>query len=129
MIEIFKGNWTIKDVIKHSNKIFIYGDNNLMYGKGGQAVIRDLSNTLGIRTKKAPNNLKESFYTDLDYEDNITKIKKDIKVIKNQMDKGKIIVFSSGGYGTGLAKLYKTAPKTFEYLNEILLENFNFKNN
>lgn len=128
MIEIFKGNWSEKDVIDNPDKIFIFGDNNLRYGKGGQAIIRDLKNTYGIRTKKAPNNNNTSFYTDEDYEDNILRIRQDIRTIKRMEDSGSIIVFSSGGYGTGLAKLSEKAPKTFEYLNELLMGNFNYVN-
>mgnify|MGYP006999672235 CR=1 FL=1 len=54
MIQVFKGFWSIEDVIKSPNKIFIYGDNDLRTGLGGQAIIRNESNTLGIRTKKFP---------------------------------------------------------------------------
>ena len=128
MIEIFEGNWNEKDVIDNPDKIFIFGDNNLRYGKGGQAIIRDLVNTYGIRTKRAPNNDESSFYTDDDYDDNILRIRQDIRAIKRLEDNGKTIVFSSGGYGTGLAKLNIKAPNTFRYLNELLMENFNYSN-
>lgn len=128
MIEIFKGNWSKSDVNSNKDKIFVFGDNNLRYGEGGQAVIRSLNNTEGIRTKKEPNNNSSSFYNDKEYEDNILRIKEDVKRIKRLEDSGKTIVFSSGGYGTGLARLNEKAPKTLEYLNEILFEYFEYKN-
>lgn len=128
MVEIFNGNWSKKDVMG-SDKVFVYGDNNLRYGEGGQAIIRSLPNTIGLRTKKEPNNNPSSFYSDDDYSDNILRIKEDIKKIKKIEDSGKIIVFSQGGYGTGLARLKTLAPKTFEYLNNILFEYFEFNNN
>lgn len=129
MIEVFEGNWTIEDVNNNKSKFFIFGDNNLRFGKGGQAIIRGLVNTIGLRTKKEPNNNSSSFYTDDDYDDNILRIKQDVDVIRKVHENGSIIVFSSGGYGTGLAKLNTKAPKTFKYLNDILLEYFGYKNN
>ena len=128
MIDIFIGNWNYNIVKNNKNKIFIFGDNDLRIGKGGQAIIRDLKNTIGIRTKKEPNNYNSSFYSDNEYSDNIKKIDHDIQLIKNEMIKGHIIVFSNGGYGTGLAKLNVKAPKTFKYLCDVLMNNFNYDN-
>jgi len=128
MVEIFKGNWTLNDVSKNRNKIFVFGDNNLGFGKGGQAIIRDQRNAIGLRTKKAPNNDLKSFYTDKEYDDNIYRIGQDIKKIKNLEDKGHIIVFSNGGYGTGLARLKQKEPLTFKYLCDELKNNFDYEN-
>jgi len=128
MIEVFNGNWSIKDVKAQKNKIFIFGDNDLRIGKGGQAIIRDLKNTIGIRTKKEPNNYNGSFYSDNEYSDNIKKIDQDIQRIKDEIIKGYTIVFSNGGYGTGLSKLNVKAPKTFKYLCDVLMNNFNYDN-
>ena len=61
-IEIFKGDWTINDVKKNPNKLFIFGDNNARLGKGGQAIIRDLPNVMGIRTKKGPSRKAAAYY-------------------------------------------------------------------
>ncbi len=129
MIEVFKGFWTVNDVRNNPNKIFIFGDNNLRYGLGGQAIIRQEPNTLGIRTKGSPNNNPSSFYSDDNYEDNIARISEDKKNINKKIKEGYTIVFSDGGYGTGLADLKNKAPKTFDFLNKRLLEEFNFNNN
>ena len=127
-VEIFNGNWTLSDIKSNPKKIFVFGDNNLRYGKGGQAIIRDLSNTIGLRTKKAPNNQLSSFYSDSDLEENKKNIIEDILTIKDLQLKGNIIVFSNGGYGTGLSKLKENAPKTFEYLCDCLKSFFNYDN-
>ena len=87
-----------------------------------------MNNTIGIRTKKAPNNNYNSFYSDDEYDQNILKIKEDIDKILDKIKDGYIIVLSNGGYGTGLAKLNIKAPKTFKYLCDELFDNFNFKN-
>jgi hypothetical protein len=127
-VEIFNGNWTLSDIKSNPKKIFVFGDNNLRYGKGGQAIIRDLPNTIGLRTKKAPNNQLSSFYSDSDLEENKKNIIEDILTIKDLQLKGNVIVFSNGGYGTGLSKLKEHAPKTFEYLCDCLKSFFNYDN-
>lgn len=127
-IEIFKGNWTADDVNSNKSKIFVYGDNNARIGKGGQAVIRDLPNTFGIRTKKGPSKKPAAYYTDNEFEINRKNILEDIINLKSKALQGKIIVFSDGGYGTGLASLNERAPKTFEYLCFLLREHFGFDN-
>ena len=127
-IEIFKGNWTLDDVENNLDKIFVFGDNNARIGKGGQAIIRNLPNTIGIRTKKGPSKKPAAFYKDSEFELNSKNILEDILEIKKEALDGSTIVFSDGGYGTGLASLKKKAPKTFEYLCLQLKEHFNFNN-
>ena len=128
MIEIFKGNWTLTDVRSNPNKIFIYGDNDCHYGLGGQAIVRNLPNTMGIRTKKKPSYSKDSYYTDREFELNKSKILQDINKIKDELMFGKYIVFSSGGYGTQRAKLKEKAPLTYKFLCDILFKEFNYSN-
>ena len=128
MIQVFKGFWSIEDIIKSPNKIFIYGDNDLRTGLGGQAIIRNESNTLGIRTKKKPTHEKDAYYTDKEFEDNKKKIIQDIKKISDELLFGTTIVFSEGGYGTDRAKLKEKAPKTYQFLCDILLEKFGYHN-
>jgi len=127
-LEIFKGNWTIEDIKNNPNKIFVFGDNNTRTGMGGQAIIRGLKNTAGIRTKRAPNNKSSSFYRDSELDENKKNILEDVMSIKNHMLFGYTIVLSENGYGTGLARLKETAPKTFEYLCQLLRDNFHFDN-
>jgi hypothetical protein len=126
-IKIFEGNWQRKDVLG-SRDIFVFGDNNARVGKGGQAVIRGLDNTFGIRTKIGPNNKPLSFYNDKDLKSNIQKIDDDVLRLKKLALEGNTIVFSSGGYGTGLSKLPEVAPQTFNHLCNILLRHFKFDN-
>jgi hypothetical protein len=129
-IEIFNGNWSQSDVKSNPNKLFVFGDNNARVGKGGQAQIRDLSNTAGIRTKKGPSNKPAAFLTDIELDNNCKNIREDIIEIKTKYLSGNYdtIVLSSGGYGTGLAQLEKFAPKTFHFLNNLLEYNFYFEN-
>jgi len=115
---IFKGFWNISDTYVMENYLFIFGDNDIRKGRGGQAVIRNQPNAFGITTKKLPNNITSSFFTDNEYGLNCKKIDNDIIKISNALETGKYkgIVISENQLGTGLAKLHLTAPKTFNYL-------------
>lgn len=126
-VEIFKGNWTENQVKENPDKIFIFGDNIQRTGKGGQAIIRDNDNAFGIATKKLPNTNKEAYFSDNELEENKKVIDVDIQNILDSAE-GRTIVFPQNGLGTGLAKLKEKAPKTFEYLNQRLKEEFDFDN-
>lgn len=126
-IKIFYGNWTESDVLQ-STELFVFGDNLKRFGKGGQAIIRDLSNSIGLVTKKEPNNNSESFFNDSELQSNYKHILNDILEIKYKQVLGEQLVFSSGGYGTGLSKLPALAPETFTKLNTLLINFFHFDN-
>ena len=119
---IWKEFWTEKEVNEHPTWLFIYSDNDIKRGKGGQAIIRYCTNSVGIPTKKIPNNVPSSYYTDNDYDLNILKIDKAIKHIQELSNKYEKIIFPENGFGTGLAKLASKAPKTNSYLNEKITE-------
>ncbi len=98
-------------------------------GKGGQAIIRDEPNAMGISTKKLPNNNSEAFMSDAELASNKATINDDIYKAKQRAAKeGKTIVLPKGGFGTGLAALATKAPLTFAYLNKRLQEEFGFNN-
>lgn len=118
--------WTTYTCRKYNNYLFIYGDNDLKLGKGGQAMIRDEPNVAGIPTKKEPNNKKSSFYTDNEYDSNVEKISTAIKSIKHKLNDYDGIIYPKDGIGTGLAQLDKHAPKTFRYLNRQLKKLFKY---
>jgi hypothetical protein len=116
--QIFQGIWTISDVQNNPNLLFIYGDNDKKFGKKGQAVIRDEVNTIGIPTKKYPSNYSSSFYTDDEYNLNVSKINGQIQKVITILQTGIYdgIVLPECGLGTGLSQLPTKAPRTFEYL-------------
>lgn len=80
-----------QDVQNNLDKIFVYGDNDLRQGKGGQAIIRDLPNTIGLRTKKLPSLSPNAFYTDTEFSQNKLKIDEDINTVKTAIANGKTI--------------------------------------
>ena len=122
IVKIFEGHWTINDVRTNKNFLFIFGDNDVKRGKGGQATIRDEPNAIGIPTKKFPDMREYSFYTDRELKTNIIGINVAYNNIINKLRTKKYlgIVLPNGGIGTGLADLPKRAPITFAYLQKII---------
>ena len=119
-VKIWKGYWSVQDTLNNPNYLFIFGDNDIQKGKKGQALIRDMSNAMGIPTKKYPSLKQYAYYTDTELEQNKFKIDLAIDQIlaKLQSEEGYLgIYLPEDGLGTGLAKLSEKAPKTFEYLN------------
>ena len=47
-IVTFRGFWTIEDVRNKPNYLFLFGDNDVQKGEGGQAIIRYEPNAFGI---------------------------------------------------------------------------------
>lgn len=107
---------------ENPNWLFIYGDNLVGRGKGGQAIIRDEPNAYGIPTKKRPDYNPESFMTDYELEANKKHITEAVEGMPiSQYD---AVVFPEDGLGTGLARLPELAPKTFRFLVNLLNEKF-----
>ena len=125
-IEIVE-RYSENDIKINKDKIYVFGDNVKRIGTGGQAIIRNNVNAVGIATKLAPSNDESAFMSDNDFEKNKEIIDKDIDKLIDKSDE-KIIVFPKDGLGTGLAKLKEKAPETYQYLKEQLLNNFGFNN-
>jgi hypothetical protein len=126
----WKGFWTVEDVKKNPNYLFVYGDNDQEKGCGGQAIIRNEPNVVGIPTKKKPSNEKDAFYSDKELYENKRKIIRAIwKVYLTSIDHDvpicklkhyTAVVFPENGFGTGLADLPNKAPKTYKYLCRVV---------
>lgn len=109
-----------RDMVKNNpDKIFLFGDNLLCKGYGGQAKeMRGEHNAIGIPTKKKPSMTDDSFFTDDELELNII-------VIDNAIDEipdNSIVIVPKAGLGTGRAKLKEKAPQTYQYLMNRLKE-------
>ena len=126
IVKIWKGYWTLQDVQDNDDFIFIFGDNDVRVGKGGQAIIRGEKNAMGIPTKKYPGYNPKAYYTDTEISTNKIKIDNAINNIvyklKNNNAQYKGIILPEDGLGTGLADLKNKAPETFGYLNKKIKE-------
>lgn len=123
-VKVIKEYYSVKMCREHPTWLFIYGDNWLSVGKGGQAIIRDEPNSFGISSKYS---CAES-YSDKRMYDNRMAIKIETDLLLDIADKYEAIVFPFNGLGTGLAQLPKLAPRTFIHLSLVLLDKFGFNN-
>jgi hypothetical protein len=125
-VEIKKDFYSIKECKKNLEKLYVFGDNEAKYGNSGQACIRDISNSIGLATKKDPS----KYWSDDDYFENIKSIDSDIFSIKESYinDMYEAVVFPIKGLGTGLSNMQEKCPRTFLYLCERLLNEFGFNN-
>lgn len=96
-----------------SSHVYIFGDNLMRSGYGGQAAVcRGEPNCFGVPTKKAPFTYISSYFSDADYEANCKAIRAALALVPRD---GRTIVVLEG-IGRGLAQLDTRAPKTFQYL-------------
>jgi len=122
---LFQEHITQQDVMNNPWITYVFGDNDLRLGRGGQAkATRGLPNVIGIRVKKLPAMTPQAYYTDDEYSENIRKIGKDIEDVEVKLNGGNVVVIPSKGIGTGLAQLKLKAPKTAIYLNNRLQQLF-----
>lgn len=107
-----------RDTIRSNpNVLYLFGDNDIRKGLGGQAKeMRGEPNTIGISTKKLPSNTDSSFKTDNEYDKNIGIIALDILKVLSAIHTKKYHTLVIPKMGVGLAKLPEKAPKTYQYL-------------
>ena len=119
--------YSVKRCQENPDSLFVFGDNQKdRRGFGGQAVIRTQINAVGIATKKSI----VEYFSDSEYWENIKAINEDIFKVKEMYinDMYQSVVFPADGLGTGLSNLHVVAPRTFLYLCERLLDEFEFNN-
>lgn len=121
---IWDKHYTPRECQRNPNILFIFGDNVSRTGYGGQAIIRDESNSFGIPTCKTT----KSSFTDKEYDWNCEIINYNLEKLLKESKKYDYIAFPDHGIGTGLAMLKTRAPKTWEYLNKELFRLFNIEN-
>ena len=111
-----------RDEVKSNPKtLYLFGDNLLQRGLGGQAKeMRGETNTVGVPTKRAPNMKDAAFMSDKDLEANQKAISDAIEHVMmkwNSKDYNKLVI---PPMGVGLAELPTRAPKTWEFLQSEL---------
>ena len=109
------------DLRRNPRVLYVFGDNDERAGLGGQArEMRGEPNAVGIRTKAAPHNRPDAFWSDATYEENWKKIADDFHRVRDHLHQDGIVVYPSDGIGTGLAQMAIRCPKTFQYLDRII---------
>lgn len=106
-----------QDLRNNPKTIYVFGDNCIREGLGGQAKeMRGEPNALGVRTKWRPSRSPKEFFSDDDYDIITSLIKEDLDCIEVFLRGGNKVIFPKDGLGTGLSELPIRAPKIFHYL-------------
>ena len=116
-----------EEIVKaNPNKLFVFGDNMLRYGKGGQAIIRDFPNTIGIATKRTPRTDASAYFSDAD--DEMDTMLQDIRKLWliSRCNTFTHIVFPTKGLGTGRAHMKSKSPILYKMMKNKLATYFNY---
>lgn len=107
------------DLRHEHDKLFVFGDNILQKGYGGQArEMRGEPNAIGIPTKKTPGMRSVDFFSDDDLELVKPLIEKAFSRLRMHIACGYVVVWPADGIGSGLAQLEKRAPKIAALIEE-----------
>ncbi len=113
-----------RDYVKHQREsVFVFGDNMLGVGFGGQAgAMRGEPNTIGIPTKWRPERHNGAYFKDADFDNpHVRKALNDAFAdIERALLSGRDVVVPQAGIGTGLAQLQDHAPRIQEYIDGAL---------
>lgn len=113
---------SVKLCKNNPDTIYVFGDNLVKTGKGGQAKIRDCTNAFGIPTKRLPSTANKAYFTDAEEERQAI----DLAIAQLvYLSRTHTIVFPEDGLGTGRAAMETKSPKLFKYMNDELTKYFN----
>lgn len=123
---LYSGWYTIALCKKHRDKVFVFGDNTLRFGKGGQAIIRDEPNAIGVATKRKPAMSEDSFFTEC--EADLDAVLSDLGDVWRLLSGGKDVVIpiraSDAMVSLGLerAELLTRAPMLYKAITSHVIE-------
>lgn len=107
----FRTHITRADVQAEPQTLFVFGDNLISLGKGGQAKeMRGEPNAIGIPTKNWPRMVPEAFFTDDDLGRWRNATAPGWRVLQKHLVNGGKVVWPAAGIGTGMARLEENAP-------------------
>ena len=119
---IFQDRIVSDDLHAHPDRLFLFGDNELRRGRGGQAAAcRGHTNAVGVATMRAPDREDSAYWTDADYDRITTVIDHDLAPAFDHIRLGGTVVCPSAGLGTGRAELPSRAPRVFAYLRQSII--------
>ena len=105
------------------NVLYVFGDNVLRKGMGGQAgEMRGAPNTVGVATKWAPTSASNAYFSDEDFAECIKVIELDLEPVVRALEHGATVIIPLDGLGTGLSELPTRAPKIDRYIKRRIQE-------
>lgn len=124
---IIRQKWITRNDLKNNrDKLYVFGDNMVREGYGGQAAsMRGEPNSFGIPTKWYPNNATESFFSDDQFKTDSTlwwALYGAFSHLKQILEQNHTVVIPSDGLGTGLSRLPELAPTIAAYIDGCIAE-------
>ncbi|MHC2250058.1 DUF7831 domain-containing protein [Bradyrhizobium elkanii] len=115
---IVRQKWiTREDLNANPTKIYVFGDNVERRGYGGQAKeMRGEPNAIGVATKWKPSMAASAFFDD-SIECQVI-VMRDLNDVQSALNAGKTVVVPEDGIGTGLSRLFATAPKLDAFIKK-----------
>lgn len=109
--------WITRDFVRTNPEArFVFGDNQLRVGMGGQAAsMRGEPNAIGVATKRAPGCADGDYFADSDV-DAVALIDADIDSVVAALGEGRTVYVPLDGLGTGLSQLPQRAPQLHAHI-------------
>jgi len=106
--------------------LFVFGDNMLGFGKGGQAIIRAEPNAVGVPTKRKPSMGRGSFFDESSARD-LDDVLARIHILWDYLEEGSTLVIpttTEGEVSLGLerARLKEVAPSIYNTITNHVQE-------
>lgn len=117
---LFGGRYAVERCRQWHDVIWVFGDNLIGVGKGGQAIIRDEPNAVGIPTKAAPSMDADAFFNDWNTKHWLGLIKQ-VQYVEELLAQGREVILpvtneNRISLGCGLANLPYYAPGMYHFL-------------
>lgn len=121
-MKTYTQKWIMRDDLRNNPEAyFLFGDNTIRRGLGGQAKeMRGEPNAIGIATKLTPTSESNAYFSDDCYRENVRVIAQDFRKAFAMRAQGHMIVIPADGLGTGLSELPQRAPKTNKFIEWML---------
>lgn len=106
-----------QDLKNNPDVMYVFGDNTLRVGLGGQAKeMRGEPNAIGVATKFKPTMEEDAFFSDEKFTEVQSIIAKDLLPIMTALKLGKIVIWPSDGIGSGLSEIPTRAPRLWDFM-------------
>lgn len=112
-------DWITREMVRaNPDARFVFGDNTIRLGLGGQAgAMRGEPNAIGVATKRRPGMSDPDFFSD-EHPTALRIIDADIDRVVTALLEGRTIYVPRDGLGTGLSQLPTRAPKLHQHITD-----------
>lgn len=106
-------DWILRKHLRANPEwLYLFGDNSLRKGYGGQAAeMRGEPNAVGITTKKRPSMVPSAFFNDTDYAGWLLENEQAMWRVEKHLYLNGTVVLPKSPLGSGYARLEQNAPR------------------